>query len=308
MLTVMMATWNGAGWIAQCLDSFCSLETPEGGYKLVIIDNASTDNTADIVRTYMDRLPITLLSQPKPGKNRALNLGLEHIEGDLVVFTDDDVVASPDWLMQWRWAAGQFPEFDIFGGSIKPYWRKTPPEWLLEIIDIAMVYALTGAQHQDGPIHPGWIFGPNMMIRTSFFAGGRQFDETIGPDGTETFAMGGETDFTGLRDKQNLRCRFVSQPTVCHIIREGQVDPEWVASRYFRFGRSLREDLDMAEDYDGPRLFGAPRYLFRIVLDLGIKKALYFISRNKKLFYRHKFLYNQRSGVLYELINRKKST
>jgi len=306
MLTVMMATRNGAGWIAQCLDSFCALEIPVGGYKLVIIDNASTDGTADIVRAYMDRLPVTLLFQPKPGKNRALNLGLQHIEGDLVVFTDDDVIVAPDWLAQWRLAADQFPEFGIFGGSIKPYWRKTPPDWLLEIIDMAMVYALTGDRHQDGPIHPGLVFGPNMMVRAQFFKGGQRFDETIGPDGTASYIMGSETSFTVSMAAQGIRCRFVSQPAVCHIIREGQVDPEWVAARYLRFGRSMHEDMDMAEDYDGPKLFGAPRYQFRILLDLGIKKALYFISRNKKLFYKHKFLYNQKSGILYALINRKK--
>ncbi len=305
MLTVMMATHNGAGWIGQCLDSFCALETPPGGYKLVIIDNASTDGTSDIVRAYRDRLPVTLLFQPKPGKNRALNLGLEHIEGDLVVFTDDDVIAAPDWLVQWRRAADQFPEFGIFGGTINPYWRKTPPEWLLEIIEVAMVYALTGAQHQDGPIRPGLIFGPNMMVRAQLFKGGQRFDETIGPDGTSSYMMGSETSFTEAMAAQGVHCRFVSQPTVCHIIREGQVDPEWVAARYNRFGRSMHKGLE--KDYEGPRLFGAPRYQIRIALQLGLTRVFYFIVRNKKLFYKYKFLYNQKNGALRELINRKKS-
>ncbi len=307
MLTVMMATRNGADWVAQCLDSFCAMETPVGGYKLVIIDNASTDGTADIVRAYMGRLPIILLFQPKPGKNRALNLGLEHIEGDLVVFTDDDVIVAPDWLAQWRRAADEFPEFGIFGGSIKPYWRKAPPEWLLEIIDIAMVYALTGERHQDGPIHPGFIFGPNMMVRAQLFAGGQRFDETVGPDGTASYTMGSETSFTVSMAAQGIRCRFVSQPTVCHIIREGQVDPDWVASRYFRSGRGDGKLRSL--DYNGPRLFGAPRYLFRYALEHGIMKALYFPTGNKKSFYKHKIRYNQYMGILRGSLdlNRRKS-
>lgn len=298
-----MATWNGAGWIAQCLDSFCAMETPVGGYKLVIIDNASTDGTVDIVRTYMDRLPITLLFQPKPGKNRALNLGLEHIEGDLLVFTDDDVIVTPDWLVQWRRAADQFPESDIYSGSIKPHWRKPPPEWLLEIINVAMVYGLTGERHQAGPVGTSLIFGANMMIRTSYFADGRRFDETIGPNGTETFAMGGETDFTDLSDAQKTRCWFVSQPTVYHIIRETQIDPEWVAGRYIRSGHGGGRYAE--KNYDGPKLFGVPRYLFRSLLENGIMKSLYFSVRNTKLFYKHKFLYNQALGNLREIKNRK---
>lgn len=305
MLTVMMATRNGAGWIAQCLDSFCSLEEPAGSYKLVIIDNASTDGTADIVRTYMDRLPIMLLFQPKPGKNRALNFGLDHIEGDLVVFTDDDIIAAPDWLVQWRWAADQFPESGIFGGSINPYWRKTPPEWLLEIISPEMVYALTGARHQDGAIEPGLIYGPNMMVRADIFAGGHRFDETVGPDGSATYIMGSETAFTESMAARNIHCRFVSQPAVSHIIREGQVDPDWVAGRYSRYARLVARTFE--KNYDGPRLFGAPRYLFRVILDHAIMKALYFVTGNSKLFYRHKFLYNESLGVLRELLNRKKS-
>lgn len=312
MLTVMMASRNGAGWIGQCLDSFCALETPPGGYKLVIIDNASTDGTSDIVRAYRDRLPVTLLFQPKPGKNRALNLGLEHIAGDLVVFTDDDVIAAPDWLVQWRRAADQFPEFGIFGGTIKPRWRKAPPEWLLEIINIAMVYGLTGEWH-DGPIHPTRVFGANMVVRTQLFKGGQRYDETIGtegtesymPDGTVSYMMDTETSFTTAMVAQGVRCRFVSSPTVCHIIREGQVDPEWVAARYTSSGRSMLKDLE--KNYEGPRLFGAPRYLIRSTLQFGLTQAFYFIIRNKKLFYKYRFLYNQNKSALRELINRRKS-
>ena len=303
MLTVMMASYNGAGWIAQCLDSFCALEQPEGGYKLVIIDNASTDGTADIVRSYLDRLPITLLFQPKPGKNRALNLGLEHIEGDLIVFTDDDVIVTPDWLAQWRRVADQFPQSDIFGGCIKPHWRKQPPEWLLEIINIPMVYALTGERHQEDPNIPVRIFGPNMMIRASFFAGGQRFDETIGPDGTMTYVMGSEIKFTRSIPAPGMRLRSVPQPAVYHIIRAEQVDPDWVAGRYTRYGYNLGRDA--AENYQGPKLFGAPRYLLRILFESGLMKLIYSTIGNTKLFYKHTFLYNQSLGALREFKKRK---
>jgi hypothetical protein len=50
MLTVVMATRNRAGVLHRVLDSFAALEIPRGGWKLVIVDNASTDATPEVLR------------------------------------------------------------------------------------------------------------------------------------------------------------------------------------------------------------------------------------------------------------------
>ena len=75
---------------------------PRGGWRLIAVDNASTDGTGDLMRSYADRLPIVVLHEPQAGKNRALNRAIEVAEGDFYVFTDDDVLVGENWLAAWR--------------------------------------------------------------------------------------------------------------------------------------------------------------------------------------------------------------
>tara|TARA_R110001599_G_scaffold353742_2_gene596034 strand:+ start:6404 stop:6745 length:342 start_codon:yes stop_codon:yes gene_type:complete len=110
MLTVLFATYNGATTLARSLENFCLLDPPEGGYKLVVVDNASTDETPSTLKAYESRLPLTWIRIEQQGKNKALNAGLELVEGDLVVLTDDDTIGQQDWLVRLREIADMHPE------------------------------------------------------------------------------------------------------------------------------------------------------------------------------------------------------
>ena len=82
MLTVVIATHNGAHTLPLVLDAYTRLDTVEGGWKLVIVDNASTDETEEIIKAYASKLPITYLFEPRRGKNAALNSAITSFEGD----------------------------------------------------------------------------------------------------------------------------------------------------------------------------------------------------------------------------------
>ncbi|RME62557.1 MAG: glycosyltransferase family 2 protein, partial [Alphaproteobacteria bacterium] len=141
MLTVLMATRDGAAWLERSLQSHCRLKPPAGGYKLVIVDNGSGDATVDIIQSFRDRLPLTMLHEPRAGKNRALNRGLRCVEGELVVFTGDDVVVPPDWLVQFQRLAAQYPEIAIFGGPVLPLWPQSPPSAILDAVPHGPAFA-----------------------------------------------------------------------------------------------------------------------------------------------------------------------
>ena len=81
-LTVMMATYNGADTLGRTLDALTRVQAPGGGWKLLVLDDASTDDSRRIVTSFMGRLPLTLIECARGGKNAALNKGLAAIEGD----------------------------------------------------------------------------------------------------------------------------------------------------------------------------------------------------------------------------------
>src|SRR5688572_29690523 len=98
MLTTLIATYNGARTLPEVLKAYCALQPTDGRWKLVVVDNGSTDRTSEIIAAYRQHLPLTYLIEPKQGKNAALNTGLTCRAGDLLVLTDDDVLPRSDWL------------------------------------------------------------------------------------------------------------------------------------------------------------------------------------------------------------------
>ena len=73
-----MATYDGAATLPRVLDAYCRLLPPAQPWRLLVIDNGSTDATAQILAQYAPRLPLHTLHQPQRGKNRALNRALRH--------------------------------------------------------------------------------------------------------------------------------------------------------------------------------------------------------------------------------------
>jgi L-malate glycosyltransferase len=261
VLTVLMATHNGAPTLPRVLERYTALHMPHAEWKLVIVDNASSDATPDIVARFSRLLPIRYVHEARRGKNIALNAGLRHVEGELVVFTDDDAIPESDWLERLSESAQRNPGFAMLGGTIKPMWERDPPQWILDAVPLAVAFGLTDPQLPEGPISPGLIWGANLAVRSEVFEKGFRFNETIGPAGRR-YAMGGETEFTLRLEKAGFRSWFCPQAVVYHVIRKNHLETGWILDRAYKFGRSTQRLRDSGES-PVPRILGIPRWLVR---------------------------------------------
>jgi glycosyltransferase involved in cell wall biosynthesis len=131
MLTLVIVTRNGAATLPALFEALSRIEVPAGGWKLVLADNGSTDDTRIVVERYQASLPIKYVFEPKPGVNVARNVALRYLEGNLVVFTDDDTIPDTDWLTSLHGVAEAQREYSMFGGTILPRWEREPPPWIL---------------------------------------------------------------------------------------------------------------------------------------------------------------------------------
>ena len=258
-----MATHNGADTIDGTLRAFAGLIAPAGGWKLVIVDNASSDRTGDIIWRWRDALPIECVGEARLGKPYALNAGLECAEGDLVVFADDDVLPEPDWLAQWRRIADAHPGLAIFGGAITPEFAVPPPGWLERTSWRIVLYTETKPGRPDGPMASGEmeIYGPNMAVRAEVLATGIRFDTRmmVGSAGL----MGEDTDFVDRVVAGGWRAGFAAGARVRHVVNGDQVTWRWMLKRFHRHGRSMFFFDPPSAKTALPRVFGVPRYLLR---------------------------------------------
>lgn len=265
MLTVLLATRNRASILRETLEAFCRLQEPSSGWKLIIVDNGSTDQTSAVLASFANRLPLHTVSESTGGKNSALNTGLGFVEGGLTVFTDDDIFPHSDWLTELRKAADAQPTYSVFGGAVMPHWESPPPVWV-QWLDQGPVYTLTDPLMKEGPMPPSLVFGPNMAIRTAVFQSGVRFDPSIGPR-SSSYPMGGETELTLRLSRQGYKAWHVQNAVVKHFIRDYQIRKSWVLKRAISYGRG-RFRLDFREKTKTyPTWFGVPRRLFREIFE-----------------------------------------
>jgi GT2 family glycosyltransferase len=265
-VTVLFPTLNGAHTLPRMLETLERLEPPTGGWKVVAVDNGSTDDSLEILKRYAVKLPMTVLSEPRRGKNIALNSALALVEGDLVALTDDDIILPLDWLMTIENAAAQNLDYDIFGGAIHPVWEECPPDWLLRCVPKSW---LGWTDFPEGPINPHSVFGANMAVRSSVFRA-QKFAEGIGPNGSTLYAMGSETEFTMRAERAGHRCWHFRAAPVGHIIRAHQLKREWLQQRAYNLARGDRRKFRIFEPDARLQVFGYPlRYLFGFVRGAG---------------------------------------
>ena len=284
MLTVLVATHNGARTLPHVLDGYQHLLAVPGGWKLVIVDNASTDGTRDVVRQFESSLPVSCCEEPRAGKNRALLRGLREAEGDLIVFSDDDATPDPEWLTALRRAADEQLDFDIFAGAIRPRWEIQPERWVLEHVDLSACYTVTDPGRAAGPIPARLVWGPNMALRQRVFDRGYQFDPDVGPS-SGSYAMGSETDLTVRLAEAGFKAWFCPDAAVHHYIRAYQLDRKWILGRAVRFGRGTYRRKLMRQTETPTLWFGVPRYLYRQIGATALSYSWSTVFRRQQSFH-----------------------
>ena len=304
MITVVFSTFNGSRTLPKMLESLTSLSAPLGGWKIIAVDNASTDNSSKIINDYKNRLPLTLLHQPKQGKNFALNHALPHCEGDLIVFTDDDIVAPKDWLLCYEQLAQEKPGYSIFGGKIIPHWPDARPEAIVRAIPQGPAYAGHKEDISSGPTTPGMVWGANMAIRTTIFESGVRFNEQVGPS-VGSYIMGSETELNSRLAEAGYLFWFQDTPAIQHQIKPEQLSSKWLAGRARRFGRANAHNQYIRHGTPNvPLIMGAPRWQYRALIEGWIMKTLGILKGNDEDMFKGLWKFNFYMGTISEYRNR----
>lgn len=96
-MSVVVCTLNGAKVIQRAIESLLAQDYPRTHFQIIVVDDGSTDNTAEIVKNY----PVIYIKHEKNlGIAAARNTGLKRAAGQIYVSFDDDCFANPDWLRQ----------------------------------------------------------------------------------------------------------------------------------------------------------------------------------------------------------------
>ncbi len=120
MVSIVVPVRNGEAVIGPCIRSLLGARYPNARSEILVVDNASTDRTAEIIQQF----PVRYLFAAERGPSCARNRGIEECKGDWVVFVDADCVATTEWLAE---LVLPFENSDVWGvaGEIISYPPKT---------------------------------------------------------------------------------------------------------------------------------------------------------------------------------------
>src|SRR5262252_4522049 len=106
-ITVLITTYNYAEFIGEAIDSVLEQNFPLDQVEILVVDDGSTDDTADRIKRYGSR--IRYLYKPNGGQASALNTGIGNAQGEIVVLMDADDLFSPRKLAKVSQAFRQDP-------------------------------------------------------------------------------------------------------------------------------------------------------------------------------------------------------
>lgn len=115
-VSVVIVTRNRAEWLRDTLDSVTRQSRQPD--EVVVVDNASTDHTRDVVLSFADRLNVRYVHERQRGIPHARNAAVRSATGDIVAFIDDDCVANENWLKYIEMPFLRDPNVGAVGGEV----------------------------------------------------------------------------------------------------------------------------------------------------------------------------------------------
>lgn len=199
-LTLIIPARNEEGNIKRCLTSFINQSYPEDKYKIIVVDDNSSDNTAAIVEKLQGEhsnvhlVKTTELPQGWTGKNSACRTGVENAEGEWYCFVDADVTAERE-LMERAVYFAEKEDTDLL--SLSPFQELTdlPERLFLPGIFLSIASSVDFTDVNDPEKPESMANGQFMLFRKSAY-------ETIG--GHET-----------------IKSEVMDDLAFAHIIKEG---------------------------------------------------------------------------------------
>ncbi|MFD1772713.1 glycosyltransferase [Paenibacillus rhizophilus] len=237
-LSIIICTYNRAGLLSKTLDSLLGLEMLDEA-EVIVVDNRSTDDTAFVVKRFMDKyenmIQMRYLLEPVQGLSAARNSGILAAKSTLIAFLDDDALPVRTWVSTIVNTMESKPAVMAMGGKVAPIFENGRPEWLIKPFEFPYTIMDLGNRIKEypGKFHP---CGANMAMRREVF-NLSLFPLELGRKG-ESLLSGEETWLFGRIRKEGQSILYHPQMAVDHFVPASRLTENWIMKRYYSQGLS----------------------------------------------------------------------
>ncbi|MBE9222983.1 glycosyltransferase family 2 protein [Cyanobacterium stanieri LEGE 03274] len=231
-ISVVICTYNREAYLKDALNSLLNQDLED--YEIVVVDNASTDNTATIVKELLgDNPQLKYVYEPTLGLSVARNTGVKSTTGDIVAYLDDDAIAPPQWLKTLLRVFENDDQVAIAGGKVDlilPEGFSELPSWLSDDMAIALGFYDLGdevKQIDDAGLTPR---GLNYSFRRSFWQEVGGFDVKFDRVG-KNLLSNGDLVFTETAIRRGKKVLYIPAAKVGHNVQPERLTKAWFLRR-----------------------------------------------------------------------------
>jgi glycosyltransferase involved in cell wall biosynthesis len=225
--SVVICTHNRSALLELALNSLFAQEYPPEAYEILVVDNASTDDTGEVVRRAARHSPVPLSyhREPRNGLSYARNLGSAEARNEFVAFLDDDATAVPGWLSAFNTVITREHAL-VVGGRVELRFEDgfTPPTWF-EFPYVrgffGINYRTRGRTQEVFRIRtPDYIGGGNSAYARRLFTHFGGYDPQLGRN-HKTLLAAEETYLNRVLERHDIPIYYTDAAVIHHFI-DGQ--------------------------------------------------------------------------------------
>lgn len=303
MISVIICTYNRCESLKDTLESLLTQECDDNfDYEIIAVDNNSKDKTKDVIESYIPKFNgrLRYIFEPRQGLSHARNRGVCDAIGEVIAFTDDDVVVDKSWIESIYTGFHKF-NCDALCGRILPMWNKRPPHWLTKrfYANLALLDYGDRSFRIDSDRYE--FYGANFSVKKSIFTEMGYFNTSLGRKG-KNLLSGEETDLFKKLLSSNKIIQYQPDCFVRHKINNERMSKTYFRRWYFYSGLlQFNANRLMYREDKKKYPFGVPYWLFKRLFRSFGRYLNVAITKNKsfdKLFEDQLDIF-QHLGIIY---------
>lgn len=211
---MVVASHNRAEYLRGCLEALVAQDAPAGSFEVIVVDNASTDETYFLGQEFASLYPnFKVISEERLGVSHARNSGWRIASGSFVAFVDDDAKPTASWA-RYAIAHASAPGASLaFGGPYDSFYLTRPPSWFRNAY---------GSWHPRGEPRPfklgECLCGTNMIVAKAILEQLGGFASHMGPVGEKRF-FAEDTDLHLRLVAAGISVMYYPDMLVLHLVK-----------------------------------------------------------------------------------------